>query len=128
MPELHLSSLAGSHKEGKLRCIFDLAETYPDRPAKTYDVARGQCRSLSEDPRRRHTSRERSKSAPRALPSIKEDEELGDDIPITHVLFLPTNEALPEAPFPIHGKSGPSDAVTTSITHITDKTEEPEST
>ena len=128
LPELHVASLAGSYKEGKLRCIFDLADTYPDRPAKMYDVACDQCRSLSEDPRRRHTTRERSKTAPRTLPSIKEDEELGDDVPIAHVLFLPTSEALPEAPFPLLGKSGPSDEVTAIFTEVTDKADEPEST
>ena len=45
-------SLAGSYREGALRCILDIAETYPDRPAGMFDNARGQCRSLSEDPRR----------------------------------------------------------------------------
>ena len=45
-------SLVGSYREGTLRCVLDIAETYPDRPAGMYDIARGQCRSLSEDPRR----------------------------------------------------------------------------
>ena len=48
IPDLFIKSLAGSYKEGTIRCIMDVAETYPDRPAGMYDVARGQCRSLSE--------------------------------------------------------------------------------
>ena len=112
MPELYMASLAGSFKEGKLRCIIDLAETFPDRPAGMYDAARGQCRSLSEDPSRRRTAGRRSKSGPRTFQSIQEDSELGDDIPVAHALFLPTNEQLPSAPFPILGKWGPSDEFT----------------
>ena len=103
MPELYMASLAGSFKEGKPRCIIDLAETFPDRPVGMYDAARGQCRSLSEDPSGRRTVGRRSKSGSRTLQSIQEDSELGDDIPVAHALFLPTNEQLPSAPFPFLG-------------------------
>ena len=112
MLELYMASLAASFKEGKLRCIIDLAETFPDRPAGMYDAARGQCRSLSEDPSGRRTVGRRSKSGSRTLQSIQEDSELGDDILVAHALFLPTNELLPSAPFPILGKWGPSDEFT----------------
>ena len=50
MSELCMKSLAGSFREGTLRCILDITEAYPDRPAEMYNIARGQCRSLSEDP------------------------------------------------------------------------------
>ena len=50
IPDLFLRSLSGSFREGAVRCLLDLTETYPDRPARMPDVARGQCRSLSEDP------------------------------------------------------------------------------
>jgi hypothetical protein len=53
IPDLFIRSFAGSYQEGTIRCIMDIAETYPDPPAGMYDVARGQCRSLSEDPKRR---------------------------------------------------------------------------
>ena len=53
IPELCIRSLAGSYQEGTVRCIMDIAETYLDRPAGMYDVARGQCRSLAEDPKRK---------------------------------------------------------------------------
>ncbi|MFM7988556.1 MAG: hypothetical protein ACKPKO_55510, partial [Candidatus Fonsibacter sp.] len=33
--------------------MMDLTETFPDSPAGMPDIARGQCRSLSEDLRRR---------------------------------------------------------------------------
>ena len=41
LPDLFMRSLAGSYREGAVRCLIDLAETYPDRPAGVYDVARG---------------------------------------------------------------------------------------
>ena len=41
MMEQFTKSLAGSYREGTLRCILDIAETYPDRPAGVYDIARG---------------------------------------------------------------------------------------
>ena len=44
----------------------------------------------------------------RPLDTIRE-EELGDDLPVTHVLFLPKEENLPSAPFPCVGKSDKSD-------------------
>ena len=53
LAELFMRSLVGSYREGTVRCIMDLAETYPDRPAGMYDLARGRCRSLSEDPKRK---------------------------------------------------------------------------
>ena len=53
IPDLFIRSLVGSYQEGTIICIMDIAETYPDRPAGMYDVARGQCLSLSEDPKRR---------------------------------------------------------------------------
>ena len=94
---------------------MDVAETYPDRPAGMYDIARGQCRSLSEDPKRRRqldmpTALSAAKSI-RPLESIPED-ELGDAVPMTHALFLPKDETLPNAPYPVPGKSGLPDAVT----------------
>ena len=56
IPELFIKSLAGSYQEGTICCIMDIAETYPDRPAGMYDVARGQRRSLSEDPKTQKTA------------------------------------------------------------------------
>jgi len=94
---------------------MDIAETYLDRPAGMYDVARGQCRSLSEDPkRRRQLNMPTASSAARSirpLESVHED-ELGEAVPTTHALFLPKEETLPSAPFPVPGKSGLPDAVT----------------
>ena len=92
-PDLFIKSLAGSYREGTIRCLLDLADTLPDRPAGMYDIARGQCRSLSEDPRRRRVgdilpSARRGPKAIRPLQTIYED-ELGDDMPVTRVLFLP---------------------------------------
>ena len=57
--DIFVKSLAGSYREGTLRSIMDIAEMFPGRPAGMYDIARGQCRSLSEDPRRtiRHGGR-----------------------------------------------------------------------
>ena len=49
LPDLFMKSLAGSYREGAIRCLLDLAETLPDQPVGMYDVARGQCHSLSED-------------------------------------------------------------------------------
>ena len=97
-PELFMASLAGSFKEGKLRCILDLAETLPDRPDGMYDVARGQRRSLSEHPSRRRTDSRRSQSGTRTLHTIQSGDKLGDDIPITHALLLPASGQLPSAP------------------------------
>ena len=91
---------------------MEIAETFPDRPAGMYDVAHGQCRSLSEDPRRTlryggSTARGSPRSF-RPLETIREA-ELGEDLPITHVLFLPKDENFPSAPFPCVGKSDQSD-------------------
>ena len=112
MMDQFTKSLAGSYREGTLRCILDIAETYPDRPAGMYDIARGQCRSLSEDPRRaRKYGGPSARGAPKSfhpLDTIRE-EELGEDIPINHVLFLPKEENLPSAPFPCAGKPDASD-------------------
>ena len=44
----------------------------------------------------------------RFLETIRE-EELGEDNPLTHVLFLPQDENFPSAPFPCVGKSDKSD-------------------
>ena len=108
MMDQFTKSVAGSYREGTLRCILDIAETYPDRPAGMYDIARRQCRPLSEDPRRaRKFGGPTARSAPRSfrpLDTIRE-EELGGDMFITHVLFLPKEEDLPSAPFPCVGKS-----------------------
>ena len=112
MMEQFTKSLAGSYREGTLRCILDIAETYPDRPAGVYDIARGQCRSLSEDTRRdRNYGETTAKGKPRSfrpMDTIREI-ELGEDIPITHVLLLPKEENLPSAPLPFAGKSAASD-------------------
>ena len=114
VPDLLLAPLAGSFKEGKIRFIMDVAETLLDRPAGVYDVARGQCRSSSGSPRRRRTTSRRTKSSTMTLSSIQED-ELGDDVPTTHALFLPASDQLPSAPFPTLGKSGPPDAFTATF-------------
>ena len=95
--------------------MLDLAETLPERPVGMYDVARGQCRSLSEDPRRRRSNDvlPSARRVPRAicpLETIFED-EVGDDIPATHVLFLPMDPNLGPAPFSVLGQSGPPDEV-----------------
>ena len=110
-------SRAGSYREGTLRCILDIAETYPDRPAGMHDIARGQCRSLSEDPRRARSFGDKTaKGKPRSfrlMDTIRET-RLGEDLPITHVLFLPKEENLPSAPVPCAGKSDPSDEEVTT--------------
>ena len=115
IPDLFIRSLAGSYQEGTIRCIMDIAETYLDRPAGMYEIARGQCRSLSEDPKRRRQLDMPSASAAarsiRPLETIYED-ELGDAFPMTHALFLPKEETLPSAPCPVPGQSGLPDAVT----------------
>ena len=103
LPDLFLRSLAGSYREGAIRCLLDLAETIRDRPAGMHDIARGQCRSLSEDPRRRRScdvlpSAQRDPRAIRPLEPIFED-EVGDEIPATHVLFLTMDPNLEPAPF-----------------------------
>ena len=71
---------------------MDIAETYIDRPAGMFDIVRGQCRSLSEDPKRRRQLDMPSASAAarsiRPLETIYED-ELGDVAPKTHALFPP---------------------------------------
>ena len=82
--------------------MMNVAETYHDRPAGMYDVARGQCRSLLEDPKRRRqldmpTASSTARSI-RPLESVHED-ELGEVVPMTHALFLPKEETLPSAPF-----------------------------
>ena len=38
--------------------------------------------------------------------------ELGDAVPITHVVFLPMDDALPRAPYLVLGQSGLPDAAT----------------
>ena len=115
LPDLFMKSLAGSYREGAIRCLLDLAETLSDRPAGMYDVARGQCRSLSEDPRRRrdgviHPSARRDPKATRPFETIYED-ALGGDMPVTHVLFLPQNNNLELAPFDVLGQSDLSEAI-----------------
>ena len=45
------------------------------------------------------------------LETIYED-ELGEVAPMTHALFLPKDDSLPNAPFPVVGQSGLPDAVT----------------
>ena len=77
-------SLAGLYREGTLRCILDIAETYPDRPAGVYDIARGQCRSLSEDPRRARSFGDKTaKGKPGSFLSMGtiREAELGEDLP-----------------------------------------------
>ena len=109
MMDQFTKSLAGLYREGTLICVLDIAEMYPDRPAGMYDIARGQCRSLSEDPRRARsyggrTAKGKPKSF-RPMDTIREM-ELGDDTPINHVLFLPKEENLPSAPFSMCWKVG----------------------
>ena len=78
-----------------MRCILGIGQTYPDRRAGMYETARGHCRSLSEDPRRaRKFGGPTAGGAPRSFrphDAIRE-EELGEGLPITHVLFLPKEE------------------------------------
>ena len=78
---------------------MDIAETYLDRPAGMYDVARGQCRSLSEDPKRRRQLDMPSATAAarsiRLLETFSED-ELGDVVLMTHALFLQKGRDTPE--------------------------------
>ncbi|MFM7977930.1 MAG: hypothetical protein ACKPKO_01330, partial [Candidatus Fonsibacter sp.] len=52
IPEVFQKFLAGSFREGTLRCWIDLTGTFPDRPANAPQIARGQFRSLSEEPNR----------------------------------------------------------------------------
>ena len=117
MMDQFTKSLVGSYREGTLRCILDIAETYPDRPAGMYDIARGQCRSSSEDPRRARSFGDKAaKGKPRSfrpMDTIREA-EFGEDLPITHVLFLPKEDNLPSASFPCAGKSDTSDEETVS--------------
>ena len=40
IPDLFIKSLAGSYKEGTIRCIMDVAETYLDCPAGMSGIAR----------------------------------------------------------------------------------------
>ena len=58
-------------------------------------LQRGQCRALSEDPRRARSFGDKTaKGKPRSfrpMDTIREA-ELVEDIPITHVLFLPKEE------------------------------------
>ncbi len=88
---------------------MDIAETYIDRPAGMYDVARGQCRSLSEDPKRIRPLDMPSATAAarsiRPLETIYED-ELGGAVPSTHALFIPMDDTIPSASFPVVGQSG----------------------
>ncbi|MFM7984066.1 MAG: hypothetical protein ACKPKO_32545, partial [Candidatus Fonsibacter sp.] len=110
-------SLAGSCREGTLRCLLDLSGTFPDRPANVPQIARGQCRSLPEEPNR--VSRKdlpMAVSAPRSIrpgESREEEEEAEDKkeaAPITHALFIRDKEELPSAPFPMKQKIDPSDS------------------
>ncbi len=99
---------------GTIRCILDIAETYPERPVGMPDIAREQCQSLSEDPRRRkQIDTPSATTAPksfRPLDTVYED-ELGDVVAIAHALFLPMDDALPNAPYPVAGQSGLPDVV-----------------
>ena len=79
-------------------------------------IARGQCRSLSKDPRRRidadlpvAVSAPRSYTLGEMATSRVDEDELGEALPITHVLLLPVDETLPSAPFTVAGKLDPSD-------------------
>ena len=47
IPDLFIKSLAGSYQEGTMRCIMDVAETYPDRPAGMHDVARSEAKKTA---------------------------------------------------------------------------------
>jgi hypothetical protein len=83
IPELFIKSLAGLYQEGTIRCIMDIAETYSDRPAGMHDIARGQCRSLSEDPmRRKNIDMPSATAAPRALKPLETiyEDEMGDAV------------------------------------------------
>ncbi|MFM7977693.1 MAG: hypothetical protein ACKPKO_00110, partial [Candidatus Fonsibacter sp.] len=107
VPEVFNRALAGSLKEGTLRCLVDLKGTFLDRPAGMPHIARGQCRSLSEEPNRLSRSDlPRAVSAPRTYGpgfGFKEDEDSDNEkeaVPITHALFIRDTEDLPSAPFP----------------------------
>ncbi len=86
-------------------------ETYPDRPAGMHDIARGQCRPLSEDPRRKtHGDLPTAKTETNPfspLVTILED-GLDDSSPSTNSLCLPMDETLLRAPYPVAGQSDPS--------------------
>ena len=115
IPELFFKPLAGSYRDETIRCIMHIAETFPERPAGMHDIARGQCRSLPEDPkRRRHIDMPTAKAEPRAFRpmEIVYEDELGDAIPIAHALFLPLDGALPRAPYLVVGESVLPDAAT----------------
>ena len=70
LPDLFMTSWAGSLKEGMVRCLMDTTKTYPDRPAGMYAIARNQCLSLSEGPRRRRSA-ENMPSAQREAKAIR---------------------------------------------------------
>ena len=93
---------------------MDIAETYPDRPARMCEVARTVPIAFGGPKQRRQLDMPSASSAARSirpLETIHED-ELGDAVPMTHALFLPKEETLPSAPFPVLGQSGLPDAVT----------------
>ncbi|MFM7984436.1 MAG: hypothetical protein ACKPKO_34435, partial [Candidatus Fonsibacter sp.] len=100
IPETFNRALAGSFKEGTLRCLVDLTGTFLDRPAGMPQIARGQCRSLSVLPNRLSRS-DLPRSAPRTCGlghGFKEDEE--SDI---------EKEAVPRHPCTVHPRNrGPS--------------------
>ncbi|MFM7984749.1 MAG: hypothetical protein ACKPKO_36050 [Candidatus Fonsibacter sp.] len=48
VPEVFNKALAGSFREGTLRCLLDITGTFPDRPGGRTSIAKRQCRSLSE--------------------------------------------------------------------------------
>ena len=116
IPETFNRALAGSFKEGTLRCLVDLTGTFLDRPARMPQIARGQCRSLSEEPNRLSRSDlPRAVSAPRSYGpgfGFKEEEESDierEAVPITHALFIQDTQDLPSAPFPRLEKVDPED-------------------
>ncbi|MFM7987811.1 MAG: hypothetical protein ACKPKO_51715, partial [Candidatus Fonsibacter sp.] len=94
VPDAFNKALAGSFSEGTIRCLLDITGTFPDRPGGRTSIARGQCRSLSEEPSRRKEFPEAA-SAPRSYtpgsgPIAEESDDEGDteQIPVTHALFI----------------------------------------
>ncbi|MFM7980985.1 MAG: hypothetical protein ACKPKO_16880, partial [Candidatus Fonsibacter sp.] len=79
-------------------------------------IARGQCRSLSEEPNRiSGKDLPTAVSAPRFFrpgdlqDDVDDPEERKEAAPITHALFIRDKEELPSAPFPMKEKIDPSD-------------------
>ncbi|MFM7987996.1 MAG: hypothetical protein ACKPKO_52650, partial [Candidatus Fonsibacter sp.] len=92
--EVFNKALAGSFGEGTIRCLLDITGTFPDRPGGWTSIARGHCRSLSEEPSRRRELPEAA-SAPRSYtpgygPIAEESDDEGDteQIPVTHALLI----------------------------------------